>query len=294
MQLLADKYSSKKITNLQMLLEMGKVYLNNPENIKVKTDYFNRMIISGYTSWVLHHYLSNHKNNISAEDQKIILFALSQGNHYDLAKEFADRFDGNYKEKLKEIILINDSLNIFSQMLRNGETEKGYSYRGNLFARIGEKEMAAFDLDRALGFEPCNPDALFRRALVLFEKEQNLEIIRLLNECKNITPKPDWFDIFYTVAGEAEKIQKSTEPKNDKFFKLANLYVNNGFNDLALRNSNKLIEIDPNNPDYLALQAFIHYRKGNKSLALQFISQAENRSGQKSRLREMIEQMNEL
>lgn len=294
MQRLADLYESKKITNIQMLLEMGKIYRDHANLEIIKTDYFNRMIISGYTSWALHQYLANPEIPINDTDKKLILFALTQGNHYNLAKEFISRFNVQEQSKLMEIILINDSLSRFTQMIGCDDKDQGYSMRGNLFARIGEMEMASFDLDRALGYDPCNAEVLFRKALVLFEKEQIREISRMLDGCNSISPKPDWFDIFYQVASEAENIEQSSQPFNNKLFKLANLYVNNGFNELALRKSKKLLETEGNNSDYLALQAFIYYRLGNREKALQFISEAENLSGQKSKLRQLIEQMNEL
>ncbi len=295
MEKLARQYDEKTISNYQMLFGMGTVYFSNPENENVKKEYFSRMIVSGYSSWVLHYYLAEPGKINNDVDKNIILSALQNGNHYDMAKEFLHFFSGQHSERLRHIVDLGDSLEYFNKMVY-GEAGAGagaFSRRGNFFALRGENDMATVDLNRSLHLDPCGEEALFRRIVILFDRQNTNEIIRLLNNCpdNDVQENEQWRAVFYQLARDVESVNHSDENDNDKLFRLANLYLNNGFERLALRESAKLVRSNQDNPDYLALHAFVYYRLGDRRMATRYIDKAENITGRNSRLRVLIEQM---
>ncbi len=295
MERLADQYNERIISNYQMLFGMGMIYFSNHENANVKKEYFNRMIISGYSSWVLHYYLAETEKIKTDEDKNIILSALRKGNHYDMAKEFLFFFSGQHFERLQHLVDLGDSLDYFNRTVY-GEAGAGagaFSRRGNFFASQGENDMATLDLNRSLHLDPCGEEALFRRIVILFDRENTNEIIRLLNNCpdNDAYGYEHWRTVFYQLAMDVESVNNSNESENDKLFRLANMYVNNGFERIALRNSAKLVGSNQDNPDYLALHAFVYYRLGDRRMATRYIDKAENITGRNSRLRVLIEQM---
>ena len=294
MEKLARQYDEKTISNYQMLLGMGTVYFSNPENVNVKKEYFSRMIVSGYGSWVLHYYLAEPEKIKNDTDKNIILSALLEGNHYDMAKEFLHFFRGQYFERLQHIVDLGDSLDYFNETVYGEDGASAFAGRGGFFALRGEDDMATVDLNRSLRLDPCGEEALFRRILILFDRENTNEIIRLLNNCpgNDAQDHQQWRAVFYQLARDVESVHHSGDSDNDKLFRLSNLYLNSGFERLALRNSGKLVRSDQDNPDYLALHAFVYYRLGNKRMATRYIDKAENITGRNSRLRVLIEQMN--
>jgi tetratricopeptide (TPR) repeat protein len=290
MQNLAQQYAGKAISNYQMLLGMGEVYHANPDNEKIRMDYFNRMVISGYASWVLHYYLADPEKINSDADKKQILFALRRGNHYDLAEKFLPFFDSN---QLKPLLALGDSLYYYNTLVAEEMTASDFSGRGRFFSSIGEQEMASMDIESSLRLDPCGNDAIYGKLLILFERENTREVIRMLEGCpgNDGSGRQEWKDVFYRLAIDIEEAKGSDVAENDRLFRLANLYLNSGFEHLALRKATKLTEIYPGNADYLALRAFVHYRMNNKQLALKYLDMAENISGQTSRLRTLIDQM---
>lgn len=290
MQKLIGQYNARVITNYQMLLGIGTLYHSNPENYEIKKEYFNRMIISGYASWALHYYLAEPERIKNNEDHKLILFAIRQGNHYDLAKEFLQYLD---MPQLRKSVAVADSLKYFNNAIADNQAVTAYDGRAGFFTSLGEQDMANMDINNSLQLDPCGEDALFRKLLILFDRENTKEVIRTLERCPgNGQPdRPEWRQAFYQLAGDIENVTASAESENDKLFRLTNLYLDYGFERLALRKSEKLTELNQDNADYLALHAFVYYRLNNKPMAVKFIDMAESITGQTSRLRTLIEQM---
>jgi tetratricopeptide (TPR) repeat protein len=291
MQKLASHYQAKEITNLHMLFEMGKLYYANPENSFIKQEYFNRMIISGYASWVLHYYKASPEKIKTNTDETLILFALNKGHHYELAGEFSRYFSDKNLVTLESIHATGARLDSLNRAIMNGPAPGLHARRGELFATMGAMELSNFDLNKSMQMDPCNKEALYQRSLILFDKENTGEIIRLLARCPQTAEDAEWREVFFQLAKDVEELNSSTDETRDKLFRLANLYVNNGFAEIALRKSDQLIRDNPGKPDYLALHAFVYYRLGNKSRALFYIDEAESLSGRSSRLRSLIEQM---
>jgi hypothetical protein len=67
--------------------------------------------------------------------------------------------------------------------------------------------------------------------------------------------------------------------------------VNNGFPEIVLRKSKELLKRNYDNPDYLALQAFIFCRINKKEQVLEYSTEAERITVKSSRLKQMIEEM---
>jgi tetratricopeptide (TPR) repeat protein len=288
---LAAQYQGKQITNLHMLFEMGKLYHDNPENHFIKQEYFNRMIISGYASWVLHYYKASPEKIKTDQDESLILFALNKGNHYDIAGEFKEYFSGGNALALEAIIKSGTRLDTLNMQILIGSGPESYARRGAFFAEMGVIEIASLDLNKSMRQDPCNEEALYQRSLILFDRENTGEIVRLLARCPQTPNDKEWRSVFYQLAKDVEDVNRTTDESRDKLFRLANLYVNNGFAEIALRKSDQLIKENPGMPDYLALHAFVYFRLGNKSRALFYIDEAESLSGRSSRLRSLIEQM---
>ncbi len=293
-QKFAEMYEQKKISNSQMLFEMGKILLKNPENTNIKNEYFQRMIVSGYTSHVLHYFLLSPQKKLENDDMKTILYALQKGKHYNLAPEFKDRLSGEFLMKLKQLAEAKDSLDFYNQQIKYNPNGSSFAQRGKFYAKLGEQDLANRDLDQSMRLDPCNPDAMFQKLLICFERENTQEVISLLDKCRNINNPAlrQWETTFYHLAENIEEVKKSNETREEKLFKAANLYVNNGFSEIAHRKSQELLKIRNDNADYLALQAFIFYRMNQKDQALHFISEAERITGKSSRLKELIENMN--
>lgn len=290
MQNLARLYEEKKITNSQMLHEMGKIYLKNNDNLPVKFDYFNRLIISGYSTHVIHRYLLQPEQKTEEEDMKLLLFALNEGKNYKLAQLFRQKFSGDYLIQLNKMMETSDSIIYYDTLTERIHRAESYLKRSRFYTRLGEPEMAHSDSERSLVMEPCFENAVFQQSLILFQKEKTKEIISLLEQCNQI--HSDWHPVFYRLAFEIESVKNSGNTIEEKLFRQANLYVNNGFADIALKKNNELLGmVTEPNPDYLALQAFILYRLKNKNMAMKYIAEAESITGKKSRLGEMIVNM---
>ena len=290
MQDLSRLYGEKKITNSQMLFEMGKIFREHQENGQVKKDYFNRLIISGYTSHIIHHYLLTQERNLQEDDMKILLFAMKEGNHYEMADLFSAKFSGNLLNQLNQMRETNDSLIYYDTVTERIHRAEAYLSRSGFFTRLGETEMARADIETGMAMEPCLENAVFQQALLLFQQEKTREIIGLLEKCNSI--HTDWYPVFYRLAFEIESVKNSGNPAEEKLFKQANLYVNNGFADIALRKNSELLGMKgESNPDYLALQAFIYYRLKNRKMAERYVEMAEGLTGKKTRLGEMIAEM---
>lgn len=292
MQQLATDYNKKKITNLTMLLEMGQIFLDEPQNINIRKDYFNRMIISGYASWVLHYYLTRPEMVKSEEDQKIILFALNSGNHYNLGRKFLNLLSDSYLDELNKIMTFADTLDSLNNLVAIEKSAQAFALRSSFFVERGEVEMSKIDLNRSFSFDPCSQEAIYQKAVMLFDEENTSDILKLFNRCNDVANDQKWMSVFINLAQEVEKVKGSDKTENEKLFELANLYVNNGFPVIALRKSEVLVMDNPQNANYLALHAFVYYNMGDKNKALKFIIEAEELSGQRSKLRTMIEQMN--
>lgn len=294
MQKFAEMYEQKKISNSQMLFEMGKIFLKNPENKTVKNEYFQRMIISGYTSHVLHYFLPGSENSLESDDMKTILYALQKGKHYNLAKEFKGIIEGEFLVKLEQFSEATDTLECYNQQIKDNSNGASFAQRGKFFAKLGEQDLANRDLDQSMRLDPCNPDATFQKLLIHFDRENTNQVIALIENCRNeIDPTAhQWKTTFYQLAKEIEEVEKSNKTREEKLFRSANLYVNNGFPEIAHRKSQELLKTRNDNADYLALQAFIYYRMNQKNQALHFISEAERITGRSSRLKELIENMN--
>jgi tetratricopeptide (TPR) repeat protein len=292
MKKLADQYNSKKISNSQMLFEMGKVFHKNPENLNIRNEYFSKLIISGYSSYVLHYFLQP-ENKVFKEDIQTVLLALREGKQYHLSTNLNSKFDGRLSSQLTQINEATDSISYFNQLIKTSNNAKAFAKRGKYFIKLGESEMASYDLDLSMNMDPCNPDAIFQKALIFFDEENTEQIITLFEKCADVlnTGQAAWHEVFYQLAKNIETINKNQVSVEEKLFRQANLYVNNGFTELALRKSQELLKSNAKNPDYLALQAFIHYRMNNRNLALQFITRADNIKGEKSKLHELIERM---
>lgn len=290
MQNLAGQYAGNAISNYQMLLGMGEIFHAHPDNKEIRMDYFNRMIISGYASWVLHYYLAEPEKIASDADRKMILFAIRRGNHYNMAKKFLPLFD---PMQLKPLLALGDSLYYYNTLVAEERTASDFSRRGRFFSSVGEQEMASMDLDRSLRLNPCENDALFGKVLILIDRGNTREVIRMLEKCpgKESSGRQEWKEAFLRLAFDIEEVLGSDFAENERLFRLTNLYLNSGFENLALRNATKLTESFQGNADYLALRAFVYYRMNNKQQALKYLDMAENISGQTSRLRTLINQM---
>ncbi len=293
MEDLSKLYSDKKITNSQMLYEMGKVYLENNENQQVKYDYFNRLIISGYSTHVIHHYLLRQEEELQENDMKIVLFALNEGKHFKLADSFRKKFSAKFINQLNTMSEASDSLIYYDTLIKRIPRAEAYLNRSRFFSRMGATDMAGADAEIVMETDPCHEDAVFQQAITLFQQEKTKNVIALLESCNIL--HTEWHPVFYKLAFEIESVKNSANSIEEKLFKQANLYVNNGFADIALRKNNELLEMKGvDNPDYIALQAFIHYRLKNKALAEKYIKDAESLTGKKSRLGEMIAGMEQV
>lgn len=294
MNSLAESYRKKEITNSQMLFGMGKIYLENPENEAVKTEYFEKMIISGYAAHILHRYLKEPGASFGEEDMKMILFALQKGNHYNMADKFTARFSDPYRKTLMDLAAVNDSLQHLNSLVKNSPGAEVFEARGRFFRRINATEVANIDLDKSIRMDSCNPGALFEKAVILFNNEKTGEVAGLLERCRSNVESGQyaWYPVFSKLAKEIEELKNLSLPENELLFRQANLYVNSGFSELALRKSDSLLKADGNsNPDYMALHGFILYKMNKKEEAMKYVTEAERISGRKSKLSEMIAQM---
>lgn len=290
---LSRQYSEKSISNYQMLLGMGELFLANPDNNYIRDGYFNRMIISGYSSWVLHYFLSDRERIKSQAEQKIILFALSRGRQYHLADEFTGQFDEPQRAQLESMHALGDSMKLLNETVLLFKTADALSARARFLNALGEDEMAAIDLGATMKADPCHQEALFQKILILISQENTREIIRTLDSCSEMEAagNQEWNAVFHKLASDIEAVKNTTIPENEKLFQLANLYVNSGFPEIAARKSAELVSKQNNNPDYLALHAFVNYRLGDKQAALKFLNEAEAITGRTSRLRSLVEAM---
>lgn len=288
---LIEQYQNKQIANVQLLLGLGELYQANKDNELVKSEYFNRMIISGYGAWALHYYLAAPEKIADNQDEKIILFALRKGNHFAMAKKFNDYFSSGGSEKLQELINLSDSLVFYNDMVSQKGEAVAYANRGRFFSAVGADDVSGIDLTTSLKADPCNPDGLFQRALALFDRENTKEVIRIIGNCHNHPNQPEWMQVFEQLARDIEAVIASADSETERLYQLANLYVNNGFSTIALRKSGRLIQLESDRADYLALHAFVYYRMGDKRMATRYLNDAEAISGSTSRLRSMIEQM---
>lgn len=294
MQKLANKYKNKEISNSQMLFGMGKIFRENPDNQVIRYEYFQKMIISGYASHIVHCYLDQPGKSLTVEDMEILLFALQEGNHYHLAEKFTGRFNGKYQAKLLEAAGINDSLLYYNNLVKKNPDAEAMQKRGKFFTRLNASDIANIDLDKSIRLNPCNPGALFEKALLLINNEKTKEVTEMLEKCNqnNEATQLEWFPVIYNLAKEVESLKKSNLPKKEILFNQANLYINAGFPEIALQKSKELLKADGNNnPDYLALQGFIYFKMNNKELAMHYVSEAERISGKKSKLSSMIAKM---
>lgn len=294
MQKYADLYENKKISNSLMLFEMGKIFREYSDNPAVRNEYFQKMIISGYASHIIHLFLSQQEKKLTQDDMKIVLIALQKGNHYNLAEKFTGRFSGDYQNQLQKLVEVNDSVQHYNDLIKAERTAEAYENRGRFFTRLNSAEMANIDFDKSIRLNPCNPGALFEKSLVLLNNEKTKEVTVLLGECnKNKeTIQPEWYPVFYNLATEIESLKSLNLPDKELLFRQSNLYINAGFPEIALQKSKELLKSDGNsNPDYLALQGFIYFKMNNKELAMQYVSEAERISGKKSKLSAMIAKM---
>ncbi|MFW6351712.1 MAG: tetratricopeptide repeat protein [Bacteroidota bacterium] len=294
---LIEAHKNKEISNFQMLLQMGTLFHKHPNHQKVRFEYLNRMIISGYASSVLHYYLADTENRIlDTKDPSIILFALEEEMQFHLAKDFLPFVDDEeINTGLREIMQMVDSLQDFDEKVRNQNSAKAYANRGTFFMTNGEKFIADWDRQRSLKSDPCNPTALFQQAMLLFDEEKTDEIIRIMKRCQPTDEaserEKDWRNLFLQVARKVEKVKNNSVDANQQLFELANIYATNGFAEIGLRKSGALIAEQPTNPDYLAIHAFVYYQMGDKQNALKYINEAEDITQKRSRLRALIEDM---
>lgn len=294
MQKLSDSYKNKEISNSQMLFSMGKVFRQNPDNNAVRLEYFQKMIISGHASYILHYYMNRPGDTLGEKDMKTILFAMQKGNHYNMAEKFTPRFSDKFRAQLNEMADVNDSLRFYNNLVKNHQNAEAFEKRGRFFTRLNATDVANLDLDKSIRLSPCNPGALYEKALLLINNEKSGELAELLEQCSSVFKgnPPQWYPVFLNLVTELKALKSLSLDYKELLFRQANLYVNNGFLELALRKTNKLLKADGNNnPDYLALQGYIYFKMNNKEMAKQYVSEAERISGRKSKLSELIAQM---
>lgn len=128
-----------------------------------------------------------------------------------------------------------------------------------------------------------------------FKKDSAQNVKKRLENCfgKDFSAfeKDDWQASFYQISKKIIKINDDFPREEDRLFRQAKLFVDNNFPEIALNRAKKLTGLAPENADYLALQAFVYYRLGDRAKAMEFISRAENITGKNSKLRGMIENM---
>lgn len=294
MQKMAEMHAQKRINNGQLLFEMGKIFLENLENPSVENEYFHRLMVSGYSSHVLHHYLQKPDKIRGADDMETILSALQKGKHYNLARKFYVKTEGDFLLQLKKLEETWDSIMFYNQKIKENPRADFYVRRGIIYTKLDEQDLANRDLDDAMRLDSCNFDAVFQKTLMHFDQENTQEIIALLDNCEKRINHANmvWMPMFYQLAKNIEGVEKSNKTKEEKLFESAHLYINNGFPEIAHRKSQELLKTHNNNADYLALQAFIYYRMGRKAQALECITEVEEMTGKNSKLKELIAAMN--
>lgn len=287
-------HADNKINNLEMLIQMGIMFNEKPENSKVKKEYLNRMVVSGYSSAVLHYYLLQPERIKTDEDQKIILYAIDKGMLYQLAEKFYPYFDDKNHQLLEKYKDFNTTLNKLNDDIATEYRSDLLAERGAFFRAVEQDIPANWDLKISSQNDPCNSQVVFQNILSLFAQEKTSSIITLLNQCNeelNDNNAGNWKDTFKEVAESVEDIKESEMNEQERLFQLARIYSGNGFAEVGLKKSGELIRRFPENADYLAIHAFGYYQMKDKKNALKYITEAETITGTRSRLREMIEQM---
>lgn len=292
-----EQYENKAISNSRQLLELGKIFANHPRNAEVRRLYFTRMIHSGYATSVLFTYLSDPDLIASGKDHDLIINALGKGYHYNLAHDFKDFFPPGKEGKLAGLIKKEEELNRVNLQIEKEKDAGHFTRRAVFFVEEGATNMAEIDLNEALEIDSCYADALFQKCVLQFKKDSAEKVRELLDNCLDnnlaIEGQQDWKASFYELSVSAGEIKQAYSSEEDRLFNLAKLFADNNFPEIAIGKTKMLIDLAPDNADYLALQAFVYYRLGNKQKAMEFIVRAENITGKDSRLRGIIEKMQE-
>jgi len=292
-----DQYEHKEISNSRMLLELGKIFADYQYDLEVRSLYFTRMIHSGYSTSVLYTYLAQPELIDSEKDNHLILRALREGCHFELASDFETHLPPEHQEQLEALIGKAEQIDQINCKLESGKEPGLFSKRGEVYLQAGEQEMAEIDFNAALNLDTCHDEALFHKCILLFKKDSAQNVKKRLENCfgKDFSAfeQDDWQASFYQISKKIIEINNAFSREEDRLFQQAKLFVDNNFPEIALDRVKKLTELAPDNADYLALRAFVYFRLGNKMKAMEFISRAENISGKNSKLRGMIENMEE-
>lgn len=291
------QFKNKEISNSRQLLELGKIFADHQQDAEARDLYFTRMILSGYATSVLYTYLSNPELINSKTDYTLIINALGERLHYDLASDFRPFLPSEYQEQLEELIIKGEQLDLINKKLKNENDPDLLSKRGVLFLEEGNSNIAEIDFNAALKIDSCHTEALFQKCVLQFKKDSAENVRELLDNCLDnnlaIEGQQDWKASFYELSVSAGEIKQTFSSEEDRLFNLAKLFADNNFPEIALSKTKMLIDLAPENADYLALQAFVYYRLGNKPKAMEFIVRAENITGKDSKLKGMIEKMQE-
>ncbi len=293
MNLIVSRYNEKQISNSEMLLQLGELYYNNPENVEVLKEYCYRMTISGYGSKVL---TDIHTNQIQADENiliPIIKNAMAYDDLYELAPLYAGQ-QSKYASLFRPYVAVYDSLEKLNTRISENGRAENYMDRGSFFKYLENDEMARYDFSYVEGINPCNADLVFQQSLSFIREEAFSDLEQLLENCggNSAIDTSAWHLAFEQLADTIMKLESLNLQNEDLLFQKAKIYIENNFPDLALKKIKNLIAQNSKVPDYHALEAFIYYRTNQKSKALASLVMAETLSNNKNtRLRKLIEAM---
>lgn len=293
MNLIVSDYNDKIITNSEMLLQLGELYYNNPDNIEVLKEYCYRMTISGYGSKIL---TEIHTGQIHADETTLIPVienAMAYDDLYELAPLYANN-RSNYASLFRPFVVIYDSLENLNTSISQNRNAEAYMARGSFFRSLENDKMAKYDFSRVESLNPCNPALVFQKSIQYINKEEFSDLKKLLKNCGKYseTDTSLWYYAFENLADTIIKLESLNPGNEDLLFQKAKIYTENNFPDLALKKVSILTARNPGIPDYHALEAFIYYQTHQKNKALASLEVAEALSNKKNtRLRELIEAM---
>jgi len=290
---IVSNYEQKNITNSEMLLQLGELYYNNPDNDKVLKEYCYRMTISGYGSKVL---TDIHAGRIKAGKSvlaSITETAMVYDGLYELAPLYAQQHSDN-AFLFQPYVKTYDSLkNLNRHIAAEGDADS-YLARASFFRSLEKDKMAQYDFSRVEGLNPCKSELIFQKSIQFINEEAFFDLKKLLNNCGNNSAidTSAWYQAFELLADTIIQLESLNLDNDDLMFKKAKIYIENNFPDIALEKVRSLIAKNPEVPDYHALEAFIYYRTHQKNKALASLQLAESLSNNKNtHLRKLIEAM---
>lgn len=161
---------------------------------------------------------------------------------------------GYYAQQIQDY---DNAQSHYSQsIIKNPEFEAAYKFRASVCIDTRQFEDAEYDLDKALSIDPSYTDALFEKARLHHEKDDNEKAVTALNEL--IAKEPEYSDA-YALLG-------STFEKSGKYEKAVEVF-------------NKAIELDPDSGHYYTQRGLAHYFAGNFSDARVDLEKAQKLSG---------------